>query len=107
MTWKIHPTPEATEWRDDALTSMRHILMLDEAGAIVRPWLTVIIDDHSRAVAAYQTRSAPFAMTTCSLIAGRRAAPAVATPKERRNATSIIRFSRAGNAYPALMAAII
>ena len=30
------------------------ILVLDEAGAVVRPWLTVIIDDHSRAVAAYR-----------------------------------------------------
>ena len=39
--------------------------MLDEAGAIVRPWLTVIIDDHSRAIAAYRlSASAPSALQT-------------------------------------------
>lgn len=28
--------------------------MLDETGVVARPWLTVIIDDRSRAVAAYR-----------------------------------------------------
>lgn len=41
------------------------ILVFDEAGAVVRPWLTVIIDDHSRAVAAYRlSTSAPSALQT-------------------------------------------
>ena len=29
------------------------VMVLDEAGAPVRPWLTVILDDHSRAIAGY------------------------------------------------------
>ena len=29
------------------------VMVLDEAGKAVRPWLTVILDDHSRAVAGY------------------------------------------------------
>lgn len=41
------------------------ILALDEAGVAVRPWLTVIIDDHSRAVAAYRlSMNAPSALQT-------------------------------------------
>lgn len=41
------------------------ILVLDEAGAVIRPWLTVIIDDYSRAVAAYRTSaSVPSALQT-------------------------------------------
>lgn len=41
------------------------ILALDEAGAPVRPWLTVVIDDHSRAIAAYRlSAKAPSALQT-------------------------------------------
>lgn len=41
------------------------ILAFDEAGATVRPWLTVVIDDHSRAVAAYRLSvHAPSALQT-------------------------------------------
>lgn len=41
------------------------ILALDEAGATVRPWLTVVIDDHSRAIAAYRlSTKAPGALQT-------------------------------------------
>ena len=41
------------------------ILVLGVDGAQVRPWLTVIIDDHSRAIAAYQlTVSPPNALQT-------------------------------------------
>ncbi len=41
-------TPNAI-WQADH--TMLDILILDEAGKPVRPWLTVILDDHSRAVA--------------------------------------------------------
>lgn len=41
------------------------ILVFDEAGVVVRPWLTVIIDDYSRAVAAYRlSTNAPSALQT-------------------------------------------
>lgn len=41
------------------------ILVQDANGASVRPWLTIIIDDHSRAIAAYQlTTSPPNALQT-------------------------------------------
>ncbi len=41
------------------------ILVQDANGAPVRPWLTVVIDDHSRAIAAYQlTTSPPSALQT-------------------------------------------
>jgi putative transposase len=41
------------------------ILAFDETGAVVRPWLTVIIDDYSRAVAAYRlSANAPSALQT-------------------------------------------
>jgi putative transposase len=41
------------------------ILVFDETGAVIRPWLTVIIDDHSRAIAAYRiSASAPSALQT-------------------------------------------
>jgi putative transposase len=43
----------------DALWQADHtlldILVLDEAGQPARPWLTTVIDDHSRAVAGYST----------------------------------------------------
>ena len=38
-------------WQADH--TMLDILVLDTNGQVVRPWLTVIIDDHSRAVAGY------------------------------------------------------
>ncbi len=42
------------------------ILVQDANGAPVRPWLTVVIDDHSRAIAAYQlTTSPPSALSHC------------------------------------------
>jgi putative transposase len=41
------------------------ILVFDETGATVRPWLCVIIDDHSRVVAAYRlSPNAPSALQT-------------------------------------------
>jgi putative transposase len=41
------------------------ILVLDAAGKPVRPWLTVIVDDHSRAIAGYfLTLQAPSALNT-------------------------------------------
>jgi len=41
------------------------ILVQDVDGSAVRPWLTVVIDDHSRAIAAYQlTTSPPSALQT-------------------------------------------
>ncbi|MGC9271962.1 Mu transposase C-terminal domain-containing protein [Acidiphilium sp.] len=41
------------------------ILVLDEVGANVRPWLTIVIDDHSRGIAAYRlSTSAPSALQT-------------------------------------------
>jgi putative transposase len=41
------------------------ILVLDEAGSVVRPWLTIVIDDHSRAIAAYRiSTGAPSALQT-------------------------------------------
>jgi putative transposase len=41
------------------------ILALDETGAVVRPWLTIVIDDHSRAIAAWRlSTSAPSALQT-------------------------------------------
>lgn len=41
------------------------ILVFDETGAVIRPWLTVIIDDHSRAIAAYRlSANAPSALQT-------------------------------------------
>ncbi|RYF02646.1 MAG: hypothetical protein EOO40_13075, partial [Deltaproteobacteria bacterium] len=56
------------------------ILVLGVDGAQVRPWLTVIIDDHSRAIAAYQlTVSPPNALQTalaCAGPSGARQSPA-------------------------------
>jgi len=41
------------------------ILVHDEVGAVIRPWLTVVIDDHSRAIAAYRLSiHAPSALQT-------------------------------------------
>ena len=38
-------------WQADH--TLLDIVLADEAGRPVRPWLTVVIDDHSRAVAGY------------------------------------------------------
>ena len=41
------------------------ILILDSNGAVVRPWLTIVMDDHSRAVAGYMVfLGAPSALHT-------------------------------------------
>jgi len=41
------------------------ILVHDEVGAVTRPWLTIVIDDHSRAIAAYRLSiHAPSALQT-------------------------------------------
>jgi putative transposase len=41
------------------------IAVFDEAGTVIRPWLTIVIDDHSRAVAAYRlSPDAPSALQT-------------------------------------------
>lgn len=41
------------------------ILVHDATGAVIRPWLTIVIDDHSRAIAAYQlAATAPSALQT-------------------------------------------
>jgi putative transposase len=50
-------------WQADH--TLLDILVKDETGATVRPWLTVVIDDHSRAIAAYQLSVlAPSALQT-------------------------------------------
>lgn len=42
------------------------ILALDEGGKPVRPWLTTVVDDHSRAVAGYMVfLGAPCVLNTC------------------------------------------
>src|SRR3954453_7430535 len=38
-------------WQADH--TLLDLVVMDEAGRTVRPWLTVVIDDHSRAVAGY------------------------------------------------------
>ena len=44
---------------------MLDILVLDGAGAPARPWLTVVVDDHSRAIAGYfLSLNAPSALNT-------------------------------------------
>lgn len=56
-------TPNAI-WQADH--TMLDILILDEAGKPVRPWLTVILDDHSRAVAGTLAFiGAPSVLNTC------------------------------------------
>jgi putative transposase len=41
------------------------ILVHDAAGAVIRPWLTIVIDDYSRAIAAYHlAATAPSALQT-------------------------------------------
>ena len=56
-------TPNAI-WQADH--TMLDILILDEAGKPARPWLTVIVDDHSRAVAGTLAFiGAPSVLNTC------------------------------------------
>ena len=51
-------------WQADH--TLLDILVLDEGGKPVRPWLTTVIDDHSRAVAGYMVfLGAPCVLNTC------------------------------------------
>jgi putative transposase len=55
-------------WQADH--TLLDLLVLDEGGMPVRPWLTVILDDHSRAVAGYMAflgapLGAPSVLNTC------------------------------------------
>jgi putative transposase len=57
------PAPNAL-WQADP-TSL-DLLVLDEDGKPVRPWLTTVVDDHSRAVAGYMVfLGAPCVLNTC------------------------------------------
>jgi putative transposase len=50
-------------WQADH--TLLDVLILDEAGRPARPWLTTVLDDHSRAVAGYMTfLGAPSALNT-------------------------------------------
>lgn len=78
----MHETRDGSGWRDryelvyrrtaDAPNRMWQIdhtlldvLVLDPAGTPVRPWLTVVLDDHSRAVPGYSnTLGAPSTLGT-------------------------------------------
>lgn len=56
-------TPNAL-WQADH--TLLDILILDEAGKPARPWLTTVIDDHSRAVTGYMVfLGAPSVLNTC------------------------------------------
>ena len=56
-------TPNAL-WQADH--TLLDILVLDEGGTPVRPWLTTVVDDHSRAVAGYMVfLGAPCVLNTC------------------------------------------
>jgi putative transposase len=56
-------TPNAL-WQADH--TLLDILVLDEGGKPVRPWLTTVVDDHSRAVAGYMVfLGAPCVLNTC------------------------------------------
>ena len=51
-------------WQADH--TLLDLLILDEGGRPARPWLTVVVDDHSRAVAGYMVfLGAPSALNTC------------------------------------------
>jgi putative transposase len=51
-------------WQADHTTL--DILVLDPGGKLVRPWFTVVLDDHSRAVAGYMMYfGAPSVLNTC------------------------------------------
>ena len=51
-------------WQADH--TLLDVLILDEAGNPARPWLTTVMDDHSRAIAGYMVfLGAPSALNTC------------------------------------------
>jgi len=56
-------TPNAI-WQADH--TMLDLLILDESGKAARPWLTTVVDDHSRAIAGYSVfLGAPCVLNTC------------------------------------------
>ncbi len=51
-------------WQADH--TLLDLLILDEAGKPARPWLTTVVDDHSRAIAGYTVfLGAPCVLNTC------------------------------------------
>ncbi len=51
-------------WQADH--TLLDLLILDEGGKAARPWLTTVLDDHSRAIAGYMVfLGAPSALNTC------------------------------------------
>ncbi len=51
-------------WQADH--TMLDLLILDESGKPARPWLTTVVDDHSRAIAGYSVfLGAPCVLNTC------------------------------------------
>ena len=51
-------------WQADH--TLLDLLILDEAGKPARPWLTTVVDDHSRAIAGYSVfLGAPCVLNTC------------------------------------------
>ena len=51
-------------WQADH--TMLDLLILDEGGNPARPWLTTVVDDHSRAIAGYSVfLGAPCVLNTC------------------------------------------
>ncbi len=51
-------------WQADR--TMLDLLILDEGGKPARPWLTTVVDDHSRAIAGYSVfLGAPCVLNTC------------------------------------------
>ncbi len=51
-------------WQADH--TMLDLLILDEGGKPARPWLTTVVDDHSRAIAGYSVfLGAPCVLSTC------------------------------------------
>ena len=60
---RVRPLSMREMWQADH--TVLDILVLDDAGTPVRPWLTVIVDDHSRAIAGYfLSLDAPSALNT-------------------------------------------
>lgn len=63
LVYRRRATAPNAMWQADH--TMRDILILDANGPAVRPWLTVIMDDHSGAIAGYLVfLGAPFALQT-------------------------------------------
>ncbi len=63
LIYRHRATAPNAMWQADH--TMLDILILDANGAAVRPWLTVIMDDHSRAIAGYLVfLGAPSALQT-------------------------------------------